>query len=77
MESLVQKNRTPEYWEAHPDRLQALTLDDVNEIAVRLLDVERMVWTIAGDLSKIEPQLTGLDLGERQVLAPDGEQLYG
>lgn len=76
MESLVQKNRTPDYWETYPDRLKALTLDDVNEIAVRLFDVQRMVWVIAGDLSKIEPQLTGLGLGETERISPDGEQLY-
>jgi predicted Zn-dependent peptidase len=76
IEYLIRRQRTPEYWAAYPERIEALTVDEVNTAIAGMLHPERMVWIVTGDLQQIEPQLRDLDLGTCRMISPDGEELY-
>lgn len=76
IEHLMRKQRTPEYWAAHPERLAALNVERVNATLASMFHPDRMVWIVTGDLQQIEPQLRDLDLGSPQIVSSDGEAQY-
>jgi zinc protease len=56
-------------------RLQALTPQSVQAAARRALDPAQMTISIAGDESKVLPQLAGLQLPKPQLRDPAGDLL--
>ena len=62
------------YFNTYVERVQAVTLEDVNRVANRYLQPDRMAVVIVGDRSKIEQSLRTLEgFGERvNFMDPDG-----
>src|SRR5918997_3071327 len=66
LELIVTYDLPDTYFNTYVERVQAVTLEDVNRVANRYLQPDRMAVVIVGDRSKIEPGLRSLDgLGER------------
>jgi zinc protease len=66
-----------DYYQTLPSRLSAITTSDVAAVAKKHLVPERMVVVTVGDRSKIEPQLTKLNLGAVAYRDPDGKEISG
>ncbi|WP_343527042.1 pitrilysin family protein [Sphingomonas sp.] len=56
-------------------RLDAVTLNDVQDSARRLFGPEDMTWVVIGDLRAIEPQVRALGLGPVEVWDVHGRKL--
>ena len=66
LEQVVTYDLPDTYFNSYLERIQAVTLEDVNRVANRYLQPDRMAVVIVGDRSKIEQGLRSLDgLGER------------
>jgi len=52
-----------DWWERYPAAIQAVTAADVQRVARRWLDPERMLTVMVGDAGAVRPQLGGLPLG--------------
>jgi predicted Zn-dependent peptidase len=59
------------YFEEFVPRLSTTTLADVNEVARRYLQPEKMTTVLVGDLDKIGDSLGSLGLGETRVVEPE------
>jgi zinc protease len=60
-----------DYYQGYAAKVRAVDLEDVSR-AVEIIHPERLVWVVAGDLSKVEPALKRLGLGEIRPLDADG-----
>lgn len=60
-----------------PERIEAVTADDVRRVAERALVDDQMVVVLVGDASKIEAEVKALGLGEVVRFSPDGTPLGG
>jgi predicted Zn-dependent peptidase len=59
-----------DWWERFPARVRAVTSADVQRVAKRLLDAQRLVTVMVGDAAVVRPQLQDLPLGELEVRKP-------
>jgi zinc protease len=66
-----------DYYQTLPSRLSAIGTADVLAVAKKHLVPERMVVVTVGDRSKIEAQLTKLNLGAVAYRDPDGREISG
>ncbi len=57
----------------YAQRVEAVDLAKVQQIAKQKLNPDHFTWLIAGDLDKIRPQIEKLNLGEIVVLDKDGQ----
>ena len=65
LETIVTYDLPDTYFNSYIERVQAVTLEDINRVANRYLQPDRMAVVIVGDRSKIEQALRSLDgLGE-------------
>ena len=58
------------YWDRLEDEVRAVTPEDVQRIAQRYLDPERLLTVLVGDPAAVRPQLDGLPVGPVEVLPP-------
>ncbi|WP_237063739.1 M16 family metallopeptidase [Microbulbifer zhoushanensis] len=64
----VEKGLPPEYIAEYPQRVSALTREDVKLAADKFLDPGQFTWVIVGDLDKIREDIEALDIGPVTVL---------
>ena len=63
-----------DYFKTYPDKVLALNLPEVEQ-AARVVRPDQLVWVIVGDLSKIEPGIRELGLGEIRLIDNNGKVL--
>ncbi len=56
-----------DYAEGTADRLNAVTLEEVNTRATSLIRPGELTWVIVGDLDQIEDKVRSLDFGPVEV----------
>ena len=61
------------YWNDFVGEVTAVTVDDVNKSAGKLIHPDALTWIVVGDLSKIEAKVRALNFGEVTVLDADGK----
>jgi predicted Zn-dependent peptidase len=54
--------RPDNYWETVADRYRAMTADQLDREARRVIDADRWVWVVVGDAARVRPQLDRLRL---------------
>ena len=64
-----------DYAETRADRIEAVTLDQVNARAQAYLDPSRLTWVVVGDLERIEESVRALDYGDVEVWDAFGNRL--
>jgi len=64
-----------DYFVTYPDKVRALTVNDVSGVAPLIVHTDNLVWVVVGDRSKIEPGIRDLGWGEIQMLDADGNPL--
>ncbi len=52
-----------------------MTIEQIQELAERFLDPERMIWLVVGDARTQLDRLSALGLGEPIVLDRDGQPI--
>ncbi len=73
--SLMEYNLPESYLYNYPDRVDKLNVKDIQHVARQYLTPDALTWVIAGDISKIRPELEKLNLGEITVLDKDGQSV--
>jgi predicted Zn-dependent peptidase len=56
-----------DYWNRYVDEVRAVTPEDVQRVARKVLDPSRLTVVIVGDTGVVVPQLAGLPLGKPEV----------
>jgi zinc protease len=53
----------------------ALTPEQANALAARSIKPNQLIWVVVGDMSKVEPGIRALKLGEVRKIDVDGNPL--
>jgi zinc protease len=61
-----------DYFKTYPDKVLALNLPDLAQAAEKVVRPDQLVWVIVGDLSKIEPGIRELGIGEIRLIDSNG-----
>ena len=61
-----------DYWDGYAGKVQALTLQDVNQAAAEVVHPGQLVWVVVGDRAKIESGIKALNLGPIHYIDADG-----
>jgi len=64
-----------DYAETSPDRIAAVSLDDVHATARAIIDSTKLTWVVVGDLAKIEESVRALGYGDVEVWDAFGNKL--
>ncbi len=70
---LVRFGLPDDWWSTYSGRVRALEVDDVAAAARTYVLPGNLVWVIVGDLSRIEPEVRALGLGEIEFIDADGQ----
>ncbi len=70
---LVVYDLPDDYFEHYPERIMAVTVDDVQRVARAHLRPERFALVVVGDAAAIAPSLEKLGVGPVEVHRPDAE----
>ena len=69
---LVRFGLPENYYTTYPDKVTALTLDDLARAAKTVVHPDNLVWVIVGDRAKIEAGIRELNYGELHLIDADG-----
>lgn len=69
---LIRYNLPDDYFAKYPERVLALTVDDLTDAANKVVRPEGITWVVVGDRSKIEEAIRELDFGDLQFVDSDG-----
>ena len=72
---IVRYGLPDDYYQTFPEKVRALTLEDIQASARNVIHPGKLIWVIVGDLSEIEEGIRGLNLGELKKLDQDGNVL--
>jgi zinc protease len=75
MSEIVRFGLPDNYFTTYPDKVRALTVDDLSKAIFQVVHPDNLVWVVVGDRSKIESGIRDLGLGEVQMLDADGNPL--
>jgi zinc protease len=64
-----------DYAEGTAERLNAVSLEDVNERARSLIKPDQLTWVVVGDLEQIEQKIRSLNYGDVEVWDGFGNRL--
>jgi zinc protease len=70
--TILQYDLPDDYYNTFTQKTLALTPDQANAIAKRSVLPGRLIWVVVGDMSKIEPGIRELNLGEVRKIDADG-----
>jgi zinc protease len=70
--TILQYDLPDDYYNTFTQKTLALTPDQANALARKVVQPGRLVWVVVGDMSKIEPGIRELNLGEVRKIDADG-----
>ena len=70
---LVRFELPDDYYLTYPDKVGALSLEDLAQAARQFVRRDEMVWVVVGDRKKVEEGIRSLRLGEVHLIDADGE----
>jgi zinc protease len=70
--TMIKYNLPEDYFKTYPEKLKALSLDDVRRATNNVIKPDKLVWVVVGDRSKIESGIKELNLGEIYFVDGDG-----
>jgi len=73
---IVRFGLADDYFQTYADSIRAVGLGDVTTAADTVVHPGNLVWVVVGDREKIESSIRDLNLGELQVLNPDGTVMH-
>lgn len=72
LDELVAFGLPEDYFTTYPDKVRALTANDLTKAAQKAVHPDQLVWVVIGDRSKIEAPIRELGWGEIKLLDTDG-----
>ncbi len=63
------------YYETYAGKVRALNLDDITAAANQVIQPDRTIWVVVGDLAKTQKGIDELGLGQMRRLSADGKLL--
>jgi len=72
LDELVTFGLPENYFTTYPDKVRALTVNDLTKAAQKAVHPDQLVWVVVGDRSKIEAPIRELGWGEIKLLDADG-----
>jgi zinc protease len=69
---ILQYKLEPDYYNTYTAKMLAVTPDQANALAQRLIQPDHMIWVVIGDMSKVEAGIRELNLGEVHKINADG-----
>lgn len=73
--NIVQYGLPENYYNTFTEKALSLSPQEANALAARAFTPDRLVWVVVGDLSKIEPEIRKLNLGEVRKIDVDGNPI--
>ena len=70
--TILQFNLPEDYFNTFTEKALAVTPDNANDVAKRLILPNHLVWVVVGDMSKVEKGIRDLNLGEVHKIDADG-----
>ncbi len=70
--TILRYNLPEDYYNTYTERVLAVTPDNANEIAKKYILPGHLIWVIVGDMSKVEPGIRELNIGEVHKIDADG-----
>ena len=61
------------YWDTYAGTVRALTVNDLNQAAVRVVNNNALAWVIVGDRAKIEQGIRELNIGPIRIIDADAQ----
>lgn len=75
MEQMIRFDLPETYFRTYPETVRQVTLADVKQAAVSVIQPEKLVWLVVGDRALLESELRALNWGKMTVLDTDGNPL--
>ncbi|WP_409268394.1 M16 family metallopeptidase [Massilia sp. BHUDP2] len=73
--NIVQYGLPEDYYNTYTQKVLSLSPEQANALAARSFTPDRLVWVVVGDLSKIEPGIRALNIGEVRKIDVDGKPI--
>jgi zinc protease len=70
--TILQYHLPEDYYNTYTDKVLALTPDELNALAARIVLPKQQLWIVVGDMSKVEADVRALGLGEVRRIDADG-----
>ena len=70
---ILQYGLPEDYYNTYTNAVLAMTPDQANALASRIITPGRLVWVVVGDMSKVEAGVRGLNLGEVRKIDAEGK----
>jgi zinc protease len=70
--AMVNYNLADDYWDTYAAKIRNLNTGNVNDVAKRMLQPDKLVWVIVGDRQKIEAGIRELNFGEIKFIDSNG-----
>ncbi len=70
--NILQYSLPNDYYNTFTQKVLSVTPDAANEIAKKYIQPSHLVWIIVGDMSKVEPGIRELNIGQVHKIDPDG-----
>jgi zinc protease len=74
--NILQYGLPEDYYNTFTQKALALTPDGANEVAKKYILPDHLVWVVVGDMSKVEPGIRELNLGEVHKIDADGNPVH-
>jgi zinc protease len=71
--ALVRFRLPDDYWGRYAELVSRLTVGEVDAVAKRLLDPDRLTWVVVGDRAVMEAKVKALGFGEIAIIDADGK----
>jgi len=72
LSTILEYNLPEDYYNTFTQKAMALTPDQANILASRIIQPEHLLWIVVGDMSKVEAGVRELNLGEVRKIDADG-----
>jgi zinc protease len=73
--TILQYRLPDDYYNTYTDKVLALAPAELNALAARTILPKQQLWIVVGDMSKVEPDVRALGLGEVRKIDADGNPL--
>jgi zinc protease len=70
--TILQYRLPEDYYDTYTDKVLAIGPAELNALAARTILPQRQLWIVVGDMSKVEPDVRALGLGEVRKIDADG-----
>ena len=64
-----------DYFQTYPNKVRALSQDQLSAAARKVIDPAKLIWVVVGDRAKVEAGIRELNMGELHLLDADGKPL--